>query len=475
MLLLSNPRTITVDGITVFPDHADVDQFWYLPAPVALMRRGPDQDAQFTLIVYKPAAVSSGVKGGGFLMFEAGIQVDAATERKILSRLSSLSRRPRLAAVQFDEGTVQCIALNLQGGGGTTPGGDGGTKDTFNAVESILGAKTPSLHGANSAAFSLRLSQEGAIILREAFKKEGAPVGVLYTLKFTGVQPAMEVTITADMKRVYEHFSAGLSATVYYVQVGVEVGLEKLKEDKAIDIKVSLRPTPIAERAPGLRYSGHDRFLPARADSGRLMGGGTPPPTGGGGRGGGRQAASGVVCNRAAAVAPPGGGGGVQPGGGAAVCSRGGGGGVQPGGGGGGATGQQWWRATGRRRRWRATGRWWRWRCVPGGVWPGGGPPHSAVTNDRRERAILGGGGTLLWRGRRGSQWGGGGGKGAAEEVLRAVAAQPGGGGGNARCGGSPISVSFAEFIKQRAQDGFVELQNAAGRTALLQPQDSSA
>jgi hypothetical protein len=340
MLLLSNPRTITVDGITVFPDHADVDQFWYLPAPVALMRRGPDQDAQFTLIVYKPAAVSSGIKGGGFLMFEAGIQVDAATERKILSKLSSLSRRPRLAAVQFDEGTVECIALNLQGGGGTTPGGDGGTQGTFNAVESILGAKTPSLHGANSAAFSLRLSQEGAIILREAFKKEGAPVGVLYTLKFTGVQPAMEVTITADMKRVYEHFSAGLSATVYYVQVGVEVGLEKLKEDKVIDIKVSHFTTD-ADRAEKERQALqlfrdmilNDFFRPALTP-GQLMGGGTPPPPVGGGGGGGGQPGGGG----GGGVQPGGGGGGVQPGGGGGGVQPGGGGGggVQPGGGGGG-------------------------------------------------------------------------------------------------------------------------------------------
>ena len=51
-------------------------------------------------------------------------------------------------------------------------------------------------------------SPEGATILREAFKKEGAPVGVLYNLKFTGIRPALEVKVTADMKRIYNHFSA---------------------------------------------------------------------------------------------------------------------------------------------------------------------------------------------------------------------------------------------------------------------------
>src|SRR5688500_13457980 len=119
MLLLSNARTITVDGITVFPDHADPNQFWYLPAPVSLMRRGADSAAAFTLILYKPAAVTAGAKGGGFLMFEVGLRVEKRTEDKILSKLSSMAKKPRLSAVPFEEGTVQCIALNVQGSGGT--------------------------------------------------------------------------------------------------------------------------------------------------------------------------------------------------------------------------------------------------------------------------------------------------------------------------------------------------------------------
>ena len=35
MLLLST-SSITVDGVTVFPDHADKNQFWFLPAPVTI-------------------------------------------------------------------------------------------------------------------------------------------------------------------------------------------------------------------------------------------------------------------------------------------------------------------------------------------------------------------------------------------------------------------------------------------------------
>ena len=55
MLLLASEKTITVDGTTVFPDHRDKNQWWYMPGEVALARRTADNRAAFTLIKYKPA------------------------------------------------------------------------------------------------------------------------------------------------------------------------------------------------------------------------------------------------------------------------------------------------------------------------------------------------------------------------------------------------------------------------------------
>lgn len=236
-MLLLGSKTMTIEGITVFFDHADPSQFWYLPGPVRLARRTADRRAAFTFIKYKPAAVASGAKGGGFVMFEVNLKLDQELERRILSKLSSVSKgRPRLAVVPFDEGTVQCIAMNIQGAGGTAA--TAAAAGSFNAVEKILGASVPSLHGENSAAFSLTLSQEGAIILEEAFEKGTTPIGVIYNLVFTGMRPALEVKITADYKRVYDHFSASLNAQMYFFQVGIEAGFEKLVQDGVIKIEV---------------------------------------------------------------------------------------------------------------------------------------------------------------------------------------------------------------------------------------------
>ncbi len=229
-------KTITVDGVTVFADHADPNQFWYLPGPVRLARRAKDNRAAFTLIKYGNVSENT-IEGKGFLMVEVNLKLDSSTERKIMSKISSLAKgTPKLAAVPFDEGTVECIALDLQGGGGTTA--EVSAEGTFQAVESILGGTIPSLHGDNSAAFSLSLTKEGVIILEEVFKNKGAPVGAVYNMKYSALTPALEVEIKANLKRVYDHFSASLEAQVYFVRAGIDAGFEKLVQDGVIEINV---------------------------------------------------------------------------------------------------------------------------------------------------------------------------------------------------------------------------------------------
>jgi hypothetical protein len=229
-------KTLTIDGITVFADHADPNQFWYLPGPVQLARRPQDNKAAFTFIKYGDLKNET-VLGKGFLMVELNLHLNTVTQRNILARLASIAPdKPKLAAVPFDEGTVKCIALDLQGEGGTVA--QVSAAGTFQAVEQILGATTPSLHGDNSAAFSLTLSKEGAVLLERVFEEGGMPIGAVYSLTYTGLRPALEVEITANFKRVYDHFSANLEGQVYFVRAGIDAGFEKLVQDGIIKIKV---------------------------------------------------------------------------------------------------------------------------------------------------------------------------------------------------------------------------------------------
>jgi hypothetical protein len=236
MLSLDKPRS--VDGIMVFKDHADANLFWYLSGPVQLARRPDSNRAAFSFIKYKPAVAGAGVKGGGFAMFETTLALTENQKNRILGAVLTEPgvTQPRLAPVIFETGSVQCIALNLQGSGGAVavdaaPG-------TFNAVQTILGATTPAMDADNRAAFSLTLSQEGAIILEQAFENGLAPIGVLYCFTYSGMRPALEVEITADLEMIFNHFSASLEAQYQWVRAGIDAAFESLKQTGAIKIKI---------------------------------------------------------------------------------------------------------------------------------------------------------------------------------------------------------------------------------------------
>ena len=244
-MLQFGSRTITVDGVTVYSDHADPNQFWYLPGPVDLSRRPEDGRPDLTFIKYKKAAVDGGAKGGGFLMFTADLSLEEDLERKILNAVQAEAPdTPKLSVVPFDSGTVECIALDLQGSGGTTSNSQ--TPGSFVAVEEILGATQPSLQGNNTAAFSLTLSADGATIMEKALEARTTPIGVLYQLKFTGLRPSLDVEVTADYTRIYQGLRLGLGLDLSIPIKGIPINIkadidaifEKLVEDGAIHIKV---------------------------------------------------------------------------------------------------------------------------------------------------------------------------------------------------------------------------------------------
>lgn len=235
-MLLLGAKTFTIDGVTVFADHADQNQFWYLPGPVSIAKRD-DGSPDFTFIRYKPAVVSAGAKGGGFVMFDVNLKLRPETESKIRSKCSEFSNGSvTLTAAPFDTGTVRCVALNLQGSGGTAA--HAAPDGAFNAVEEILGASIPSMSGDEDAVFSLTLSQEGATILQQAYAQGAAPIGVIYEMKFTALRPALHVKITADFSRIYDHFGASLEGSYYFLKVGIDAAFEKLVQIGAIKVEV---------------------------------------------------------------------------------------------------------------------------------------------------------------------------------------------------------------------------------------------
>ncbi len=317
-MLLFSSGTFTVNGITVFPDHADPNQFWYLPGPVGLASMPDSKEPQFLLIEYAPDVVSNGVSGVGFLNVTLALKLSDTTKEQIVGHIRTQfpnADSPNLSPVAFDEGTVQIVALDMQGSGGTNANLPAGA---FEAVQHILGAVSPELFGDNNALFGLSLSADGASILEAAFENGMSPVGAIYNLKFTGARPAIDVKITADLKRAYQLFSVGLTAQAYYVSAGIDATFEKLRQDGSIKVEV-INLTTDAANAEKEQWALNlfkdsimaQWFQPslspataAAADASSV----TLPPTGGGGGGG---AAAGRSGSGGAAT---GGGGGATAG-----------------------------------------------------------------------------------------------------------------------------------------------------------------
>src|SRR5262249_17337848 len=156
-------------------DHADPNQFWYLPGPVGLENTDGSTDPQFLLIMYAPDVAASGIQGVGFLNVTVCLKLSDDNQQAIIGKIRTQFPdidNPMLSPVSFDEGTVQVVSLDLQGGGGTSapPGNSSGE-----AVEHILGASNPELFGNNVALFALTLSEEGATILEQAFQDGMTP------------------------------------------------------------------------------------------------------------------------------------------------------------------------------------------------------------------------------------------------------------------------------------------------------------
>ena len=238
-MLLFSSSTFTINGITVFPDHQDPNQFWYLPGPVGLETEAGSSEPQFLLILYSPDVAAAGIAGVGFLNVTLCLTLSPTNKSAILGQIGlhfPNAVDPLLSPVSFDSGTVQIVALNMQGGGGTTLAA--GTVPSGQAVDGILGASNPELFGNNDALFALTLSAEGATILEQAFQDGMTPVGGIYNLQFTGVQPALNVKITADLSRVYNSFSVDLSAKAYYVSADIDATFENLKQNGSIKIEV---------------------------------------------------------------------------------------------------------------------------------------------------------------------------------------------------------------------------------------------
>jgi hypothetical protein len=258
-MIYLNPPYLILEGVSVFPDDSDHLQYYYLPMmPHLTMVTDPTTNVsspQMQLIEYEGAAGT-----GGFLNFDVNLGMPPGLLDEVTKELQQklkLNGTPRMSPLTFTDGSVRLVLLGAQSAEATsaasTPASSSTTSASTSApvavstsvpaaqsgpqfVVKIQNASKPALYGDNQATFSVQLDQYGATILDQALQGQMAPIAVIYSLQFLALRPAFKVGITADWNRVQTYLDTQFSAGFLFFSSQIEKSVDKLIEDKVINI-----------------------------------------------------------------------------------------------------------------------------------------------------------------------------------------------------------------------------------------------
>lgn len=253
MLYLKPPFHI-IEGVAVFPDHANERAFYYLPAAPHLATV-PEPGTGIEVPQIQLIKFRGGSGNGGFLTFEVDLGIDDALQENIraeLRRLHPGEGQIQLAPVLLEGGSVRLIILGHATDNQGNPLWDEEQQQRF--VVRIEHSATPALYGRNQAVFSVELDEEG-VQLMEASMLHGElmPIGVVYSLDFHALRPAFSVRISADWNRVQTHLQESFSTDIMFASTEIDTVVDKLVEDQVVLIEV-------------------DTFLPEGDDAGSWVG-----------------------------------------------------------------------------------------------------------------------------------------------------------------------------------------------------------
>lgn len=234
-MLLLDKKQREIDGITVFPDHADPMQYYYLPLMPHMTTikdpgAGNAEVPQFSLIRFRGRAGT-----GGFLNFDVNLGAsDDQIEniRRTIQREERLRDLPRVAPVTTVSGTVKLLMLGRQSGDAAAPaaGGDAGPKFVLKMDHHA----SPSLYGNNQAAFSVQLDAAGVTVVEQSMNGEILPIAVVYSLNYLGLRPAYSIRLDIDWDRVQKHMDETYSGGFLFSSVDISNTVDELEESRAI-------------------------------------------------------------------------------------------------------------------------------------------------------------------------------------------------------------------------------------------------
>jgi hypothetical protein len=230
-MLFYNPPFLMVGPVTVFPDHADAESFYYVVSvPELVVDQG---EPAFWATAILPS-VSVGTSGTGeqaigraLVSFDINLPLPPDPEDNLRKEIQKLwGRQPkRLVPAPLQSGKVTLTVAR--------PGAQEASKEFY-----IYEGHAPALIGDNRAALAIAAEGKEAQALVAALSVGHLAGVVSYELEFPGLAPSFKASMVVHWKTVYERFRQRDTTNFIFVASEIDKTVERLEDTHAIEISV---------------------------------------------------------------------------------------------------------------------------------------------------------------------------------------------------------------------------------------------
>lgn len=230
-MLFYNPPFLMVGPVTVFPDHADPEAFYYIVSvPQLVVEQG--EPAFWATAILPPASVgtpAAGEQGVGraLVSFDLNLPLPDDPEGLLAKEIQKRwGRAPkRLSPAPLQAGTVTLTVAR--------PNAGEASKQFF-----VYTGHAPSLVGDNRAALAIAAEGAEAQALVAAMSAGHLAGVVTYDLEFPGLAPSFEARMAVHWKLVYDRFRQRDTTNMIFEASEIDKTIERLEEQHAIEIDV---------------------------------------------------------------------------------------------------------------------------------------------------------------------------------------------------------------------------------------------
>ncbi len=254
-----------VEGLWCFPLHTDSLQYVYLPntARFALNEQSGPKFSYLRYAITKPkegntTASVTEADGGGILhfmvLYETTPDIVAKAEQLLQQKMGNNKNVRLKGPITFEKGSYALVSSIIN------------EKSQKKETKLIATGEAPILEN-TSLALSFALEPVQSKLLLESFKMKTPDVSVVFDLAFSGLTEAYDAELEVDWSEVKKSQAFKAGGSIYFVGADVELGLDKLRRDNAIKLKVNGNSTAL----DGLLNTVYERMLnlmfqPAQAE-----------------------------------------------------------------------------------------------------------------------------------------------------------------------------------------------------------------